>query len=105
MISATNTSGSGRLSRSAPLFSFKLSRLLRRDGEFTVIGRPAKLVGHFQEEEASELFEVVAITDAVIAQRNLERPDIADDGGGVVGFRGHGARLYSIIFFERDSLF
>jgi len=87
-------------------FGFQALPVVRhRDGQFAAIGRPAELVGHFQEQEVGELFEVVAVADTIIAQSVAEGPNLANDRGGVVGFGGHAVRLYGIILFQRDSLY
>ncbi len=58
------------------------------------MGRFAVLIGHFQEEQEGKLLEIVTVADAVVAQGIAEGPDLADDGGGVVGFGGHGCAWF-----------
>ena len=53
-----------------------------RDGARLVIGRLGALVGHLEEEEIGELFDVVAVAHAVVAQDVAEVPEFADNCGG-----------------------
>jgi hypothetical protein len=43
----------------------------------------AVLVRHLEEDQVGELFEIVAIAHAVVAQRVAEAPDFGDDGGAI----------------------
>ena len=57
----------------------------RRPGVFggnialLIIGRLSPLVGHFEEEQIGELFDVVAVAHAVVAQDVAEVPEFADN--------------------------
>jgi hypothetical protein len=44
--------------------------------------RLAVLMRHLEKQQVGQLFEVVAITDAIVAQRVTEGPDFRDDGRG-----------------------
>ena len=44
----------------------------RRDGN-------ALFIGHLQEEEIGELFDIVAVVDAIVAERVAEAPEFVDD--------------------------
>ena len=57
----------------------------KRNGARLVVGRLGALVGHLEEEEIGELFDVVAVAHAVVAQDVAEIPEFADNCGG-----GHG---------------
>jgi hypothetical protein len=41
----------------------------------------AALLGHFQEQQVGELFDVIAVIHAVMAQRVAETPEFLDDVG------------------------
>lgn len=58
------------------------------DGGFAEQG--GLLVGHFEEQQVGELFDVVAIADAIVAEDVAVVPEFLDDGGGFVG---HADRL------------
>jgi hypothetical protein len=64
--------------------------------DFAVIGRATVFVGHLEEDEVGELFEVVAVAHAVVTEGVTERPDFGDDavGGHVFVFRGLNSPLY-----------
>jgi len=49
------------------------------NGNFAVVRRPTIFISHFQEDEIGELFEVITVADAVIAERRAEAPDFGDD--------------------------
>jgi hypothetical protein len=51
-----------------------------------VVRRFGVFGGHFEEDEVGQLFQVVAIANARIAQDVAEAPHFGDDGGGL----GHG---------------
>ena len=53
-----------------------------RDADFAVVGRAGVVVGHLEEDEVGELFELVAVADAVVTERGAEAPDFGDDGIG-----------------------
>jgi hypothetical protein len=43
----------------------------------------AVFIRHLQEKQIGELLQVIAVTDAIVAQRVTEAPDFADDAVGV----------------------
>ena len=49
------------------------------------VRRLRALVGHFQEQQVSELLDIVAVAHAVIAQDVAVVPEFLDQGGGVHG--------------------
>ena len=71
-------------------FKFRASPLLQalpvefgRNAHVAVVGGLGVLVGHLEEDQIGELFQVVAIAYPVIAQGGAEAPDSGDDGSGV----------------------
>ena len=50
-----------------------------------IVGRLAVFVGHFEEDQIGELFQVVAVADAVIAEGMAEAPDFGYNAGRVHG--------------------
>ena len=62
--------------------------ILRWDRQFAIMRRLAVFVGHFQEQQVSKLFQIVAVAHAVVAEGIAERPDFGNDGGGIFGI-GH----------------
>ncbi len=52
------------------------------DAKLFVVGWLAVLIGHFEEDEVGELFEVVAVADSVVAKGVAEAPDFGDDRVG-----------------------
>ena len=55
-----------------------------RHQQGAVVGRFGKLVGELQKEKVRELFQVVPVTHAVVAQGVAEAPDLGDDARCVV---------------------
>ena len=53
------------------------------DADIAAVGRPGVFVRHLEEDQVGQLLKVVAVADAVVAQRGTEAPDLGDDGGGV----------------------
>ena len=53
------------------------------DADIAAVGRSGVFVRHLEEDQVGQLFKVVAVADAVVAQRGTEAPDLRDDGGGV----------------------
>ena len=51
------------------------------DGGPVVVGRTGALVVHFEEEEIGELLDVIAVRDAVIAEKIAVVPDFGDEIG------------------------
>ena len=49
------------------------------NGQFPVVWRLAEFIRHFQKKQIGELFQIIAIADAVIPQGIAEGPDLADD--------------------------
>jgi len=62
----------------------------------SAVRRLRVLVRHLQEQQVGQLFQVVAIADAVVLQRVAEIPDLLDQGGGV-----HGVRKQAPVFRAR----
>ena len=56
-----------------------------RDADLAAVGWAAVFIRHFEEDEVGELFQVIAVADAVVAQGGAEAPDFGNDGIG-----GHG---------------
>ncbi len=54
-----------------------------RDDGRLFVRRLGLLIGHFQEEQIGQLLDVIAVTDAVIAQYVAVVPETLDDGGGL----------------------
>ena len=54
-----------------------------RNADIAVVGRLRVLIRHLEEDQVGELLQIVAIADAVIAQRVAEAPDFGNDGCGV----------------------
>jgi len=52
------------------------------DGDFAIMGMATVFIRHFKENEISELFEVIAVADAVVAEGSAEAPDFGYDGIG-----------------------
>ena len=76
---AQDVGGSGRV-RAVPDFVFQAVPVAAL-GDLD-----AALVGHLQEEQVGELLDVVAVIDAVVAERVAEAPEFVDDvGHGRVG--------------------
>jgi len=59
----------------------------------------AALVGHLQEEQVSELLDVVAVIDPVVAQGVAEPPELVDDVG-----HGRGVSFLEVLSEVRDFL-
>jgi hypothetical protein len=53
--------------------------VVRGDGGLAVVGRAGALVVHFEEEEISELLDIVAVGDSVIAEEVAVVPDFVDE--------------------------
>src|SRR5882724_1364166 len=53
------------------------------------------LVRHFQEEQERELFDVVAVGEAVVAEKIAVVPEFLDDSVGSHLFRTYGAPIFS----------
>ena len=52
------------------------------DSNIPLVGRLTVFVSHLEEDQVGELFEVVAVADAVVAEGVAEAPDFGDDGFG-----------------------
>ena len=68
------------------------------DTNIAVVWRFGILVGHLEEDQIGELFQVVAIAHPVIAQGSAEAPDFGDDGeryscGGISCLESHSQSL------------
>ena len=48
------------------------------------VGGLAVFVGHFEEQQVGELFEVVAIADTIIPEDVAEAPNFGNDAGSAV---------------------
>ena len=59
------------------------------------VGGAGLLVGHFQEQQVSDLLDVVAVAHAVVAEHGGVAPDALDEGlgGGIKGGLAHGGGL------------
>jgi len=69
--------------------------ILLRHAHVPVVRGLAAFVGHLEEDEVSELLEVVAVAHAVVAEGRAEAPDFGDDG-----FGGHWDDLgLRVVFF------
>jgi len=55
-----------------------------RNIQLAVVRRLAVFIGHFQEQQVGELLQVIAVSNAYIAEGIAEGPDFGDYGGGVV---------------------
>ena len=78
--------------------SFRLQALpvqACRNADVAVVGGFAVLVGHLEEYQIGELFQVVAIAHSVIAQGGAEAPDLRDDRRGV-----HTVVFLLVVFLE-----
>jgi len=73
-------------------------------GQFPIVWRFAELIGHLQEEEIGELFQIIAIAHAVIAQGVAEAPDFADDAGGSVCLVGQDVFSLYEMLIQKISL-
>ena len=70
-----------------PLFTAQaLPVVFWRDAHIPIIGWLAVLIGHFQEDEVGELFQIVAVAHAIIAQGVAEAPHFGNDTCCVVVF-------------------
>ncbi len=69
------------------------------NADLAAVRRPAVLVGHLQEDQVGQLFEIVAIADPIVAQRSTEAPDAGDDGGG--GIHEYIPGFYALFYTPR----
>jgi hypothetical protein len=60
--------------------------ILGGDAHVPGVGGSGILVGHLQEDQVGELFQVVSVAHPGVAEDVAEAPDLGDDGGGVYGW-------------------
>src|SRR5690606_18589532 len=75
--------------------------VLRRNAHVTVVRRFGILIGHLQEDQVSELLQVIAIADTVVTQGGTETPYFGDDRG--TG-RAHSAESFLVLSCKGESL-
>src|ERR1700747_1646801 len=52
------------------------------DAHVALVWRPGILIRHFEEYEIGQLFQIVAVAPAVVAERVAKGPDFGNDGFG-----------------------
>ena len=63
------------------------------DAGLFFVGRLGILIGHFQKDEVSKLFQIISIGNAVIPEGIAQAPDLGDDG---ISLFGHGIPHFQI---------
>ena len=65
-------------------FCERISRLAPKPGDVLFSREGAILVRHFQENQVSQLLQIVAVGHTVVPQGVAHTPDFGNDGGGLV---------------------